>query len=238
MNHLKIIRSYLREKGSLEAVPATGFPFVTISRDAAAGGHLLAHVLVSDFLKEEDQELFGGWHVFDRELCEIVASDPELRTSMENLLTEDYHSEFKEFIDGLFTGRAQQYMQHKKTFRIVRILALLGKVIIVGRAGSLVTRDLASGIQIRLVARETCRARWMMAKLRLTRDEARETIRKQDSDRRKMVRTFFNRDINDPLLYDVVWNSETVEPHEMACSIIQMIKRRYATLPKAKEPAV
>ena len=228
MNHLKLIHQYLEEKESLEAIPPTGYPFVTISRQGGAGGHLLAHVLMTDFLAEANQGLFGGWHVFDRELCEIVAEDPELHTTMENLLGERYRSEFSDFMEGLFSGRSEQYLLCKKTFRIVRILGLLGKVVIVGRAGAMVTRDLPQGIHIRLVAPQVARVRWMMRKLKLSKEAAERAVRKQDADRRRMMRAFFNRDVDDPLIYDVVWNSEKSDPHEIAHAVIEMIKLRAA----------
>lgn len=228
MNHLKMIHDYLKKKAPIDSIPRTGLPFVTISRQAGAGGHLLAHVLITDFLNEKDRNLFRGWHVFDRELCEIVAQDPELKTTMESLLAESYRSEFQEFLDSLFIGRPHQYLLYKKTFHVVRILALLGKVIIVGRAGALVTRDIPGGINVKLIAPEPTRVRWMMKKLKLDKAAALETVRKQDADRRKMGRTFFHRDIQDPLLYDVVWNSENVNPHEMSHAIIGMLNRRFS----------
>jgi len=40
----------------------------------------------------------------------------------------------------------------------------------------------------------------MMKRFKLTREEAKAAIAKQDSDRRKLVRMFFQRDIDDPLL--------------------------------------
>jgi cytidylate kinase len=146
---------------------------------------------------------------------------------MESLLAESYQSEFKEFIDSLFVGRPQQYLLHKKTFHVVRILALLGKVIIVGRGGAMVTRDIPGGINVRLVAPEVTRVRWMMHKLSLDKDAALKLVRKQDADRRRLASTFFRKDADDPLNYDVVWNSETVNPHEMSRAVIGMLNRRF-----------
>lgn len=228
MNHLKLIHNYIRERRTLADIPATGFPFITISRQAGAGGHLLSYVILTDFLKEADRTLFDGWHVFDRQLCEVVAADPELQASMQELLTERYRSEFQEFMNGLFSGRSQQYLERKRTLQVVRILATLGKVIIVGRAGSLVTHDIPTGIHIRLVAPEPTRTRWMMSKLKITKEAARKLMASQDAERRRMVKNFFNRDIDDPLLYDVVWNTETTDPREISVSVLAMLKARMA----------
>lgn len=226
MNHLKLINQYLEERGSLNGVPVTGYPFITISRQVGAGGHLLAHVILTEFLNEEDRELFDGWHVFDREICEIVAADPSLETTMESLLAEERRSEYKEFLEGLFTGHLHQYSIDKKTFRIVHLLAALGKVIIVGRAGACVTRSLPGGIHVRLVASEAKRIRWMMKKLKLDHDAAVRVVHEQEEDKRKLVRDYFNKDIDDTLLYDVTWNTGTVDMHEICHSVIALLKRR------------
>ena len=226
MNHIKLIQQYLRDHGSIDGVPASGLPFVTISRQVGAGGHLLAHAIVAEFLKEPDRKLFEGWHVFDRELCEIIAADPSLETSMESLLAEERRSEFSEFFEGLFTGHLHQYSIDKKTFRIVHLLASLGKVVIVGRAGACVTRNLPEGIHIRLVAAESKRVRWMMKKLNLDHTAAVRVVREQEADKRQLVKNYFNKDIDDPVLYDVVCNSGTVDMHDICHAVIALLKRR------------
>ena len=226
MNHLKLINQYLTERGSIEGLPSTGLPFVTISREVCAGGHLLAHAIQAEIVKENDRELFEGWHVFDRDLCEIIAADPSLEATMESLLAEAHRSEFKEFVDSLFTGRAHQYTVYKKTFRIVRALTSLGKVIIVGRAGACVTGDLPSGIHIRLIAPEAKRVHRLMKKLGLEHDEALTLLHSQEEDKRALVKEYFNKNIEDPTLYDVVWNSANVDMHDICHSTIDLIKRR------------
>ncbi len=227
MNHLKLIHEYLKSKRSLDTMEPTGFPFITISREPGAGGHLLAHVIQSDMVLHcKDDERFEGWHVFDRELCEVVAQDPELQTSVEELLAEQYRSEYAGFLEDLFTGRSAQYRLFKKTFRIVRTLATLGRVIIVGRAGCCVTHDMPQGVHIRLVAPEIARVRWTMKKMKLDKEHAVALVRKQERERRRMVDDFFSCEISDPTLYDAVFNTAKADMHEISYAVIEMIKRR------------
>lgn len=226
MNHLLMVKQYLEDKTKIGGVQPTGLPFITISRQSAAGGHLLSQVIVTDFLKLSGG-LFREWHVFDREICELVALDPSLRTSMEQLVNERYRSEFAEFMDGLFSGRSEQYSTVKKTFHIVRILASIGKVIIVGRAGNCVTRGLGTGVHVRLVAPLQNRVRWMTKKLRIEKKEAEKIIAKEDAERRRMTRTFFDGDVEDPLLYDATFNTSTVRMHEISHAVIEILKHRF-----------
>lgn len=228
MNHLKIIQQFIREKRSLNELPVNGFPFITISRQAGAGGHLLSYVLLTEFLKYEQQPLYEGWHVFDRQLCEVVAQDPQIQESIETLARERLKPEFWDFVESLFTGTSSQYALHKTTFKIMRMLAVLGKVVLVGRAGSLVTADLPQGIHIRLVAAEPQRILWMMKRFKMTREEAKAAIDKQDGDRKKLIRLFFHRDIDDPLLYDVVWNTGKVSMENICRSALSLLEARTA----------
>lgn len=226
MNHLKLAQQFLAEHRDMEDLPEFGFPFVTISRQAGAGGHLLSYVILSEFLKFKGTELFEGWHVFDKDLCEVVAKDPQLQGSMETLLAEKYRSEFREFIESLFTGQSRQYLLYKTTFKVVRMLALLGKVIIVGRGSALVAADLPQGVHIRLVAPRTNRIVWMMKRFKLTKEAASTAIDKQDADRRKLIKLFFHRDIEDPLLYDAVWNTGKVPLEVITRATLDMIRER------------
>lgn len=209
-----------------ESVVPNRWPFVTISRQAAAGGHLLAHVTMTDFLKHEESELFKGWHVFDRDLCEVIMKDPKLQGSVESLMAESYRSEWEDMIAGMISGRASQYEAHKRMFGIVRGLAMIGKVIIVGRAARFVTRDLPRGVHVRVVAVRSDRVKWLMKRFNLSNVEAEKAIDRQDYERQKMAKSFFDADLDNPLLYDTVWNTSTVGMHDIAGSVIQMIRSR------------
>ena len=226
MHHLLMIQQFLQTRRSLKDVPDSGYPFVTISRQAGAGGRMLAYVLLTDFLKQSNTGLFQGWHVFDREVFDALVTDPALQEALEQLVSEPSHSEFQQFLDSLFVGRSEKYVTQKKTFKIVRLLAALGKVILVGRAGACVTREMPAGVHVRLVAPAPRRTIWMMERFNLAHAEARDTIARQDAERAKLLKTFFGQDIDDPLLYDAVWNTERTDLHQISESIIQMIEHR------------
>ena len=228
MNHLEIIQRILKEGRSLDELPATGLPFLTISRQAGAGGHLFAYAILTEFLKHEQEQLFQGWHVFDKQLCEVIAQDPQIQESIEALSRERFRPEFRDFVESLFTGQSSQYTLYKTSFKVARMLALLGKVIVVGRAAVMVTADLRQGIHIRLVAPESRRVVWMMERFKLTQEEAKVAIAKQDSDRRKLIQMFFQRDIEDPLLYDAVWNTGKVGIDTICTATIDLIRSRAA----------
>ena len=225
------IEGFLQAAAYQEArprVPGQGqpyHPFVTISRQTGAGGHTLANALLQRMQREGDP-IFQGWQVFDRELCEKLLEDPTLHVSMRSLLTEEYRSEIEDAVFSILGGETPRYAVVKKFFETIRALATLGRVIIVGRAGMCVTRGLPDGVHLRLVASEATRVKRMMGLLQTGEKEAREAVYKQDRDRGRLVRDHFSRNIHDPLLYDVTWNTDSVSFEAIAASIIALIKQR------------
>jgi cytidylate kinase len=119
-------------------------------------------------------------------------------------------------------------------FRTIRTLATVGKVIVVGRGGVCVTRDLPNGVHVRLVAPPSVRILRMMELLHLSANEARELVSRTDRSRAKLIKTYFSKDIRDPRLYDVTWNTDSVSIEEIAASVIGLISSR---LEKAREVA-
>lgn len=226
MNHLKMIQQFLNEKRDLDDLPESGFPFITISRQSGAGALLLSEALITTFRGMKENPLFEGWHGFDRDVCELVARDPLLQNDIEGLMAKRHRSEFNAFFESLFTGRSEIQDLERTTFKVARMLALIGKVVLVGRGGSLVTADLPCGIHIRLVAPEAHRIVRMMRSHKIGREEARELVEKQDAARRKLIKLFFHRDIEDPLIYDMVWNTGKVGLDIMVPAIINLVRQR------------
>jgi len=211
-----------------DAIGAEQYPFVTISRQAGAGGQSLAQTMLEVFARQADVALFGGWHVFDRRLCEIVAEDPKLVGSLELLVTEAYRSRTEDFLRNLLTTTTDQNFVMEGVFRSVRTVAGMGKAIIVGRAGSQVTKGMGSGLSLRLVAPETVRIARLMERHAIDERAARDQARKRDADRARLLRRHFRTDIDDPFGYDAVWNTAGVTTEEIAESVVAILRRRDA----------
>lgn len=231
MNELTKVKSFLEtvayeEKRCkcLNAVEGQN-PFVTISRQAGAGGNTLAATVLEQ-LKERNDSLFKGWQRFDNELCQKIADEPGLKVSVDQLIKSEYQPEREDMMNEIVVGTSSQYAVHKVTFRLVRSLATCGKVILVGRGGVCLTRDLPLGIHIRLVAPLEIRIERMSGLLSLTGKKAKELVLKQDKARARLMKTYFSKNIDDPLLYDSTWNTGTVPIDQIAYSIVKMIEKK------------
>ena len=233
MKRLPTVERYLKahsaDKGRAGIEPQLRvLPFITISREAGAGGHSLAETLLEVFGREGDTALFGGWQVFDRELCEFVARDPAYAELVSTLLDEEFHTRSHVILHRLLHPRPHdpdQLMQ--RVFRVVAAVATIGKCIIIGRAGSEVTRDMPEGIAVRLVAPKADCIQGMMDHYGLGEAaEAEAEARRLDRDRGRLLKRHFGVDIDDPTRYDVVWNTGRVSFEEIASSLVPMGRAR------------
>ncbi|TAN36118.1 MAG: cytidylate kinase-like family protein [Verrucomicrobia bacterium] len=222
MNPIELVKKYLRERLKLNP-DQTGFPFVTISRESCAGGHTLAREIIRQVEQSTTEEWGRGWEVFDYRLCLLLAQDPELNVPLESLLHEEYQSSFQQALFDILTGQNEQHKVQKRIFEVIRILAMIGRVVIVGRAGNLVTRDLRSGVHLRLVAPASLRVKQMMELMDADEAGARSEMEKQDRERAQMVRDYFNRDITNPLDYDCTWNTGGVKIPFVAATTARMM---------------
>ena len=204
-------------------------PFVTISRQAGAGGHTLANLLVKELDDQPDKDLFGEWEVFDQKLVAMVADDPSLRVSVESLLGEEYRKSTEDFFRQLIASTTHQDIVMDRMFRLVRAIAEVGRSVIVGRAGSEVTRGLGPAVSVRLIAAEEHRIHRMMQLYGLNEKEALSAIDRHDSGRARLLRRHFRVDIDNPLLYDAVWNTGQVALEDIAAAIIVLLRSRAAS---------
>ncbi|NNC93472.1 MAG: hypothetical protein HKN80_13375 [Acidimicrobiia bacterium] len=223
----RYLGAHVAEQGSVAGAATSRIhPFVTISRQAGAGGHELAGTLLDIFAAQPDEQLFAGWQVFDRALCEIVADNPAYTTSMSSLLEEEYRTKTNEFFSQLLDPTIDQDILMRHVFEVVRAVASIGKSIIVGRAGSEVTRGMGPGVSVRLIAAEEVRIPRVMDYYSLDERAARDRARRLDESRSRLLKSHFRVDIDDPTRYDALWNSGAASIPSIAESIAIALRHK------------
>lgn len=211
------------------------FPFITISRQTGAGGHTLAEAILKE-LEATRSPVSGAWQILDQDLCQKVMDDPKLYYPMQWLLTERFEKEFIDYLAQMIAKTSPQIAVYHKIFRIIRTFATAGKVIVVGRAGAFITKDLPLGIHVRLVAPRALRIQNMMRVFGMRKGEAEVAVQDQDAARALLVRRcIINRDISDPLNYDMVWNTERVPIPAIASVLVQMANQKASESRAANE---
>jgi cytidylate kinase len=168
--------------------------YITVSREAGAGGSEIAKLL--------GQEL--GWDVLDKNLVDRVAERSHLSRSLLELVDETEPSWAYDVL-GAWLDPAivphERYVVH--LCRVILAAARRGNVVLVGRgANLLLPRD--RGLAVRIVASEKYRLRRVMERDGFREAQARRYIAETDRARRDFVIRFFHHDISDPHLFDLV----------------------------------
>src|SRR5687768_787505 len=149
------------------AAPVAVVPFVPSSRQAGAGGTTLAQRLV-DRLNEIDRDPQRPWTCWDRELVERVVADHHVAQELIDSLEDVHRTWLEEFFTGLSfaegTEQADELTVYHRVAATIRALAQLGRVVIVGRGGVCITRNMPGGAHVRLVAPPKDRVAFMMRK--------------------------------------------------------------------------
>jgi len=183
-----------------------GWRAVTLSRQAGAGGHAVGEKL-AELLRAGDPSDTRPWMVFDRNLVEKVLEDHHLPGYIASFMPEDRGTQIEQILDELFQQRPPALALVHKTAETILRLTELGHAIIIGRGANIVTSKFEDVLHVRLVASLECRVDSIQKSRKCSRKEALEFVHAEDRGRGRYIREYFDKDIEDPLLYHLVLNT-------------------------------
>ena len=202
-------------------------PFITISRETGAGATTLGRELMPLL----DRQFGAGrhpWVFLDRDLLTHALTHHQLPVRLAQFLPEDRISEIRAAIGELVGLHPSLWQLEQKVAEAILQLAHVGRVIFAGRAAHLITRSLAGGLHVRLVASMESRVPRIANVLRCDPDAALAHIERNDHARRRFVRTNFGEDIDNCHLYDLVLNTDQLSPATAARIVVAALGDRLA----------
>jgi cytidylate kinase len=191
-------------------------PVVTISRAPGSCGRIVA--------EEVAKEL--GFDLFHQEVVHKMAESAKISARLLESLDEKGLSILEDWVSSFHRNHMwpDQYMKH--LMKVVGTIGKHGRAVIVGRgANFLLSED--KTIRVRIVAPLKCRAENISLIFDISMDEAREIILKTESDRKAFVKKYFNKDITDPLNYDLLINAERLSIDESAGIIESLVMKKF-----------
>jgi cytidylate kinase len=203
-------------------------PSITISREVGAGAITIGTMLV-ERLNQSEKHLEGApsWTVFDSNLARQVLIDHKLPLNLEKFMVEDARLAVDEIVEEILGLHPTSWTLVQQTTRSILRLASLGRVILVGRAAEVVTKRLPYVFHVRLVAPLNKRVQHAAEYYGLTATAAAKKVREEDQARRRYLRRYFDADIDDTLLYDLVINTGRLGFARTAELIAQAAMRNY-----------
>ena len=113
-------------------------------------------------------------------------------------------------------------------------LATEQDVVIVGRGGQIILKDIPGAIHVRIIAPYGERVTRLMAEMRCEEKNAERIVRRSDRDSSGYLATYFDADWDDSALYDLVINTRTINQE----TAVRMITGTVEALETSKSPSV
>lgn len=181
---------------------------ITISRQWGSGGSALARKLAQTL----------GYRLIDKvELVERAQKHGVLPNVFEHV-DEQTPS---------FPKRQYEEKYIVTMNEIIRNLAQEDNAVIVGRASEIILKEFPGVFHIRVVAPLDLRIRRVMERYDISHNEAAKAIARSDKNRSEYVRTFYHADIDDPLLYDLILNTNKLDIDQMVSYLVDVIKHTF-----------
>lgn len=208
-----------------------GMNAITISRQYGSGGGEVAARLA--------QRL--QWQLIDHEIVAQVARElgmPEEEAEVHDERTESFISRVlgsmqlasPELLANApivpLSPGTQEQIYHEALCRVVETAANTGNAVIVGRAGQVILAKRRDTLHVRIVAPFEQRVRYVMQREGLDEANARARIQQKDRDRTRYLQAQYHRDVNDPVLYDLVLNSGVIDLASLVDLIALALERK------------
>jgi len=209
----KRIESWEKRRSERKGEWPSRLSTLTVSVEAGSGGTLIAEK-IADRL---------SFDLFDKVIVDIIAESVEISADVIRELekarpsgVEDFLSSFLER-EYLYPGT---YLRH--LVNILTAIGIHGHAVIVGRGANFVLPP-EERFSLRIVAPEEVRIQNIADRFGVSREDARARILNRESKRTAFIKKSFNRDIADPVHYDLVINTGGMgieEAAEGVCSIL------------------
>ena len=190
-------------------------PVVTVSRQTGAGGRSFGEALCG-WLEKYQPKGKGPWVLVDKELVDKILEDDALPDRLATWSPEDHLSGVSFVIEELLGLHRATWRPIQETTETILRLAEMGNVVLVGRGANVILAHRPQTFHVRLVASTESRVE-NVAELRgLSTKKALAYVEAEDKARQRFIRRYFQVDVNDPLLYNLVVNVDRTPLDEAA----------------------
>ena len=184
-------------------------PVIAVSRLPGSGGWFLAQRVAQDLKME----------YWDRQIIEEVAKSAKVSKRMLKALDEQDRSMLDDWIESLGERNvwAYEFMEHLT--KVITAIGAHGNAVIVGRGASHILPPEAC-LRVGVTAPLEVRVNNVATFFKVSKDEAKKRILEVESERIAFMKKYFNKDVLDPIHYDVVINTQFLNLDEASKIVI------------------
>lgn len=202
-------------------------PVVTISRDYGCEGNIIARRLIEEIetdLSAAKRDYIWQW--INKELLEFSAKELDIPTfKIEQLSTSENKGLFSDIITSFGQHYSNDKTVKKTLLKVIASFADVGHVIIVGRGGVSIARDIKRSIHISLEAPLD----WRVVRISKKRNMPIKDVKKITMDfdhKRKVLRDYYFGRKTDNTIFDVILNTMTLSEDEIVYTILELMRIR------------
>ena len=225
MRTLSALRAGLEQQTHEEVNrPSPRLPFITISRQAGAGGRSIAQALVARLNAVDPGDL--PWTVWDGELVERVAAEHHVPVDKIEALEDQRPNWLETALSGLTLGgttSSDHLHIYHSVAATIRSLAEVGRVVIVGRGAVRVTHDMPGATHVRLIAPLASRIAETATSQNISKQAATEWVAAVDRSRDAFYKRYWP---DHPLgleEFSAVYNTSSAAHEHIVESIIALV---------------
>lgn len=228
-----ILLTYMKKRFKDETISVSSKkakfgPVVTISREYGCPAKRLAGML-SSTLNRIELENFSKqrWQWISKEILDESARELNLKSTMvREVANKDQDGLVDDIVKSLSHKDYPGDIKIKKTIgEVIRSFAEQGHVIVVGRGGVSITRDLPNSLHIKIQAPLEWRINEVSNKQMISLAEAKKKIQHIDS-QRMMIREYFGEKNVGDEAFDVIFNYLTLDEDDIIAAITNLIQSR------------
>ncbi len=228
-----ILFNYLNRRlhqsdGAGGVTPKEPGPVITISRQSGCSARRLSEKLVEELNKRTaDQKERKEWDYINKELLEKAARELDVKPSE---IAYVFKYQERDALGDIFASYANKYYKSDRKIRktiadVLRAVASEGNIIIVGRAGVVLTKDIMKSLHISLEAPLEWRSLMISERYDLSFAEARKSVIEMDKKRQRFRESFEGRN-TDYTWFDVTFNRMSLTEKEIIEAIIKMMETK------------
>lgn len=206
--------------------PNQALPAITISRQAGSRGRSIGQKL-QQALRAQSIKDHIPWTFFDEDLVEKVLKDHHLPKEMAKFMPDDSVNEIDSMINEILGRHPSLWTLFEYTVETMVQLCRAGNCILVGRGGNKVAEGLSNVMRVRFVGSEQRRLRQMTQAHKLSLKQAKTYLKQEDRARQRYMKQHFDSDVDDPLEYDLVINTDRYSDE----TVVQIMLHALTTSP-------
>jgi hypothetical protein len=204
------LNTYADEQQSSKRGGTTTPLTIAVNRQAGSRGAEIARIAGARL----------GWPVYDHELLQRISAEKGLHARLVEHLDERRLNWLEAIVLAYSAGGGKEGAYLQALLELFGSLSKMGRCIIVGR-GAAHALPPETTLRVRIIADRAARIANVQKTQGLSAGEAERWVDSTDRERERFSRYYFNANVADPMLYDLVLRSDRLGVEEPAAIIAQ-----------------